>query len=455
MDDRRFDSLVKSLASGRSRRSVLKGLLGLGGAAVVGGAVLEGDSEAARRPSSTPTSVPKCPGEQTWNGGACVCPDTAPNECGPDCCTSVPGGPPIPTHSECCDSACCFGTCYDEELCCPTNNRSGGDLPIPPTNKICDTVNGQECCLFDDQCCTVDGCCDTICWGADNAFCCPAEAFCPGGSESVDICCVNSGSTLTACCNGGTNANTCIVVNVEGACCTDADCEDPCQICNPETHICGPRCDLETQICCTALPGPGVCFTGECCGDVDCGDGRLCCEADSGLVCVDDFCPNPCSAERPCNGCSTCIDGLCFDGCGEGEECCFVDPDVGQICVEEGTCTPNGCNCEEVADCCFINDVFAGCVDLTQAGACCTADTCGLEDPENCIVSGCFDFLCEPRSECLATETCCNGDCMDGDVCPTPPTCSNPESCALGQPCCDGFNCCNGSCREGTDCPPG
>ena len=31
MDDRRFDSLARSLASGASRRSVLKGLLGLGG----------------------------------------------------------------------------------------------------------------------------------------------------------------------------------------------------------------------------------------------------------------------------------------------------------------------------------------------------------------------------------------------------------------------------------------
>jgi len=34
MDDRRFDALVKSLATGRSRRAVLKGLLGLGGAAL-------------------------------------------------------------------------------------------------------------------------------------------------------------------------------------------------------------------------------------------------------------------------------------------------------------------------------------------------------------------------------------------------------------------------------------
>ena len=49
MDDRRFDSLVKSFAGGASRRAVLKGLLGLGGAAAVGGTLLEGPAEAARR----------------------------------------------------------------------------------------------------------------------------------------------------------------------------------------------------------------------------------------------------------------------------------------------------------------------------------------------------------------------------------------------------------------------
>ena len=35
MDNKRFDSLTKALASGQSRRSVIKGLLGLGGAAAV------------------------------------------------------------------------------------------------------------------------------------------------------------------------------------------------------------------------------------------------------------------------------------------------------------------------------------------------------------------------------------------------------------------------------------
>ena len=62
MDDRRFDALVKSVAAGTSRRAVLKGLLGLGGVAVAGGALLDDDAQAARRPTPTP-KPPTCPGQ--------------------------------------------------------------------------------------------------------------------------------------------------------------------------------------------------------------------------------------------------------------------------------------------------------------------------------------------------------------------------------------------------------
>ncbi len=48
MDDRRFDALVRQLASGQSRRSVLKGLLGLTGVALAGSAATE-STDAARR----------------------------------------------------------------------------------------------------------------------------------------------------------------------------------------------------------------------------------------------------------------------------------------------------------------------------------------------------------------------------------------------------------------------
>src|SRR5690349_12347825 len=103
MDDRRFDSLVRSLASGASRRTVLKGLLGLGGAALVGTAALDRDSDAAPRPTPSPTPI-KCPGKQTNVGGVCTCPASAPNKCGPACCTGTHSDPipGPPSHTECC-----------------------------------------------------------------------------------------------------------------------------------------------------------------------------------------------------------------------------------------------------------------------------------------------------------------------------------------------------------------
>src|SRR5688572_16146533 len=117
MDDRRFDSLVKALATGTSRRSVFKGLLGLGSVAVVG-ALRDDGADAARRPTPTPTPI-RCPGRQVPVGGVCTCPADAPQKCGPDCCNPAGIGP---GHSECCDNACCFGICYGEELCCAETN---------------------------------------------------------------------------------------------------------------------------------------------------------------------------------------------------------------------------------------------------------------------------------------------------------------------------------------------
>lgn len=119
MDGSRFDRMTRDLGRGASRRTVLKGLFGIGGAAIVAEIAFD-DAESARRPTPTPraTATPSCQGGLV---------------CGPDCC--------IPGQSECCDNACCFGECYGEELCCPTGNVVCDGVACCRPNEVC--VNGQ------------------------------------------------------------------------------------------------------------------------------------------------------------------------------------------------------------------------------------------------------------------------------------------------------------------------
>jgi hypothetical protein len=155
MEDRRFDALARAFGRGGSRRTVLKGLLGLSG--LVTAAEITSNTDAARRPTPTvppvqPTAAPPCSGEvcngqccdgQCTSNGAC-CPDGN-SVCGPACC-------PI-GQAQCCDNACCYGECYGEELCCPTGQQ------------VC---NGR--CLPPGACCTDDDCVEARCL---NDFCVP------------------------------------------------------------------------------------------------------------------------------------------------------------------------------------------------------------------------------------------------------------------------------------------
>lgn len=467
MDDRRFDSLAKSLAAGASRRSVLKGLLGFGGAALTSTVLVGGDTDAARRSTPTPTSV-KCPGRQTWNGSACVCPSGL-VKCGPDCCHStVP--PTDPTYSICCDQACCPypNDCVGEEMCCPR--------------------------LPDVACLTPSGaCCTTLCEETPGgAVCCPTSQFCAGGTTSDDLCC--SGDTPIKC-DCGTNANACIA-DTDAACCHDSDCDTPppgstaCAIGTCRNHICQyTDCNTSTEVCCPDNTGKHACRVGdECClSNQDCADT---CEACVNFVCVDDpntfpcgptsdpdkyCCPETnyslccgatqyeccgldsatgitrecdadgkcCESGTPyfCAGNSTCCSAECVVF-GEAEYCC--DPAAGRICPGAASfvCCPNGQECSDAGDCCPAGSVACGdeccpvdsvccpvvgpvptdgacCASIDQcntAGECCPADTvaCGADccdsETEVCCADGQGGYSCEagPYCGCDNDEQCAN-----------------------------------------------
>jgi len=177
LNDPRFDSIARALASGQSRRALVKAVLALAGGAAAGAGIES--ASAARRPTPTPKPV-KCPGTQVWDGERCVC--EVGETCGSDCC---------PAEAMCCDNACCYGTCYGEELCCPS------------AREWC--TDSGECCPDGWSCCPGFGC-------IENGSCC-GDADCPLTTCAASVCledhtcselipdCTLGGSV--ACCGAG------------------------------------------------------------------------------------------------------------------------------------------------------------------------------------------------------------------------------------------------------------
>lgn len=209
MDDRRFDALVRSLAVGRSRRQVLKGLLGLGGA--VAAATVVSDTEAARRPTPTPRPEKRCPGQQTLQDGQCTCPPNTDN-CGPECC---------PAGAQCCSGACCYGQCYGEELCCPSSQD------------WCEATG--ECCAPGSVCCGASGCqaaccvpsCDGSTCGGDG---CGGSCSCDGGKICSAGLCVCPAGTME--CSDGTCNPCCELLNMSSECVATQGGDAGCWACS-------------------------------------------------------------------------------------------------------------------------------------------------------------------------------------------------------------------------------
>lgn len=299
MDDRRFDAIAKGLAAGTKRRTLLKGLLGLGGVAVAGSMGLEGESEAARRPTPT-TRVRTCPGGQVWNGSACVC--LAGTMCGAECCGV--GG-------VCCDDACCYGVCFGEELCCPSSSEycpSTGEC-CPPGRRCCPDYG----CLAPGQCCTAEDCAPDVC----------ASVIC----NSIQIC------EYTVNCNlGGAEA-----------------CCGPGQVCRAEGDCCTPTCSS------------GVCGGGDGCGGTcGCPDDKICSQGScvcppATMECGDGVCRPCCAYDNQSSECAATQGGdascwACFGPDGPGTPARACGPWGGGCIVNGtgGTCGPEDHKCHPI-----------------------------------------------------------------------------------------------------------
>lgn len=172
MDTRKFDDLTRTMALGKSRRSVLKGIFG----GVVGGIAIAG------RPSygALAQDVP-CEVHDDCDVGICcdgICRDI-------QCCIDNPD--PLETCLEnqtCFEGQCVYECevvgCADDEICCAGVCRAiECCIDNPNPNETC--PEGTSC--FEGQCVTQ---CEVI--GCDEGECC-----CKDGSCSSDCC----GSPIT------------------------------------------------------------------------------------------------------------------------------------------------------------------------------------------------------------------------------------------------------------------
>ncbi len=125
MDDRRFDDVIRALGSGASRRTVLRGLLGLGAGAATASVASERAS-AARRGFAGPTFPT---------------PDPTPT---PPPCAQIGDA----CGAGCCSGNCCDGTCLVDGACCTDGDcPAGGDCthPVCSADHVCETAPDPAC----------------------------------------------------------------------------------------------------------------------------------------------------------------------------------------------------------------------------------------------------------------------------------------------------------------------
>ncbi|MBX3069540.1 MAG: hypothetical protein KF883_03430 [Thermomicrobiales bacterium] len=471
MDGNRFDRLTRSLAAGASRRQIIKGFLGLGGAAAAGSLAPDAGARDARtRPTvppppppatttSTTAAPPLCPGQDQCpnstlccptgtcarSGNQAICCPSADRVCGRECCAD-------PT--QCCDRECCGtghtcltqifaeGPNVQEESCCPT---------------------GQTC---DNQCCT-GACYDpgavtfpSVPAGSlhPELACCPAGGtVCVGDAGS--LCC---GSNTPQCCVRGGVA-ICIAAD---ACCDDGDCSfGDCSICDPVSN----RCVDSTPICATEVGPCSVCRDGFCIDEQALCPG--CAVCDAGQCIADD---NRCG---PCEDCVLSgLAGSCEFNCSSDFPTCCVDAfgdgyciaDGATCCIVAGDCPESVCQAEGTRwdhyDC-----EFGICVlhqTTCNDGNACTADTCndatGCSNINLVANTGCgMCRVCDGQGNCepVVAGQDPNGDCGVCQVCNGAGGClaraDGPAPSPAAGWCCGGTHHIGGTCCTVNDCQDG
>lgn len=171
MDQRKFDDLTRTLALGKSRRTVIKGLFG----GVVGTIAIAG------RPAYGALAQDACESHEDCGEGEICCADVCRVM---ECCIDNPN------PNETCDegTSCFEGYCDPIVLGCGNDDECAGDEIC--CEGVCAAI---ECCIGDadpnarcpEGTTCFEGYCDLICdiAGCDDGECCCADGYC-----SSDCC---------------------------------------------------------------------------------------------------------------------------------------------------------------------------------------------------------------------------------------------------------------------------
>ena len=376
MDGQRFDQFTRLVATGRSRRSLLRAI----GAAIAGvsigvthRSVLAGCAEG--NPCSTSAD---CCGELTCEDNLCAA-----------TCLGI-GTVCNSTTLPCCSGACLFeivearcGACTTEGGSCNgVNSVCCSDLLCDEDFHIC---SPPPTCLGLGYTCVTDGipCCDGYACNDSNDCCALPDSGC---TDSNDCCEVDdnpgSGFCIGGFCTGGTLA----CVADSGECTADEQCCDDgnCYLgyCTHECKVSGFAC-TDNEDCCE----------GYVCGQFDTCTPAVCRE--SGADCAFD---NDCCDELICDG-ETCVACRVAGGaCEDHQDCCsgFVcDDGLGQ-CVSVFPCQDENDECEESAHCC-------GDLVCDQE-----SNSCVVADPGTCGETG---DTCSGNGDCCGELVCTSGAC--------------------------------------------
>jgi len=536
MDDQRFDALTRALARGSSRRTALKGLFGglIGGAALVT-RLDNASAQACEIDSDCPSYANQC-GTNHCTDGFCVpvsnCAqneqccgfDTAGAHCATCCSDDQCGG----CHAcidgtcqelDCCADSDCYGQCAScvrgtcvshcelDEYCCAYTN---GCLAVGKccTDDDCDCglcsqgtcysqcTDQQECCegtngrSYCTECCSDASCpgaCEVCVEGQCGSACTQDEECCQGECVATGTCCRDSGDSCLVTGGPGTQGNCCddllCCASGEGGycaeCCHDSDCGEcgscaggvcsgECsqdqECCERECVAIGTCCAKEGDYCTLGEPDPGQ-EPVECCSDF------VCCATETSAACAE------CCDDTDCPSCSHCSNGICYDGCRQGEECCgAVCVPLGQcahLCIPQSqTCAGSELECCRGLKCCIAGetsfctecceDSDCGACEICDSGACapksdcCHGEghTCGVAAADDSAQLDCCDGLvcCDNLyygasvcAECCVDHDCPHGGhCHEGE-CKYPHVCKDDGHCPKGTCCCkDGS--CSGKC---------